>query len=50
MDIVGHKIHTFKLSGDATTYSVDLTTLPKGIYVMSVHTGETVQTRKIVLE
>jgi hypothetical protein len=50
IDLMGRKVWSAKLSVERSNYELDLTTLPKGIYNLSVQTGKTVQSRKIILE
>lgn len=50
IDLMGRKVWTSKLSADRSNYEIDLTSLQKGIYNLSIRTGKTVQSRKIVLE
>lgn len=50
VDLMGRKVWSSKLSADMTTYEINLTSLPKGIYNLSIQTGKAVQSRKIILE
>jgi hypothetical protein len=50
IDLMGRKVWSSKLSTDKTNYEIDLTSLPKGIYNLSVQTGKNVQSRKVVIE
>jgi hypothetical protein len=50
IDLMGRKVWNSKLSANQANYEIDLTSLPKGIYNLSIHTGKTVQSRKIILE
>jgi hypothetical protein len=50
IDLMGRKVWSSKLSTDRSNYEIDLTSLPKGIYNLSIRTGKTVQSRKIILE
>ncbi len=50
VDMLGRKIQGLRLNPAMTTYSVDLSGFPKGMYTVMLHTGKAVQIRKITLK
>lgn len=50
LDLTGREIKSFNLSKATAVYSIDLSASPKGIYSISVRTGEEIETQKIVLQ
>lgn len=50
IDVLGKKVHSLRLNAGTATYTLDLGSFAKGIYMLNISAGNLKETRKVVLE